>query len=288
MSTERRERLPKTLYQEALAVRPLTTAATEALVLLQNDAWNAEEVAALVRLDPLTTAEVLCLSNTSTTEEPIAEVAECLSRLGQAASQSLLEAASNRQEELPNQDAYGLLPNTFWVHSLSVGVLAEGLAAKVGGVEDAFVAGLLHDIGRIPMSRQLDRQYPEFADQLLASPPQVTSIELETKLLGYHHAEVGAELLRSGRLPEAIAVACEFQHLPSQAPEPHRRLAAIVHTADLYAASVGLGAGTVGLRQRIDPEGLEALGLGPMDVEPMLAAHVEEVAALTRIWLTDD
>ncbi len=117
--------------------------------------------------------------------------------------------------------------DSFWNHSLHVGILSHTLAGEINQCDssDAFAAGLLHDIGHIV--NLLDIQLP--AQENLCSDQRSSNSD---------HANVGASLARQWNLPENIIEAIEYHHKPLSATlEP--KLAALVHIADVVSDRLG-------------------------------------------------
>jgi len=123
----------------------------------------------------------------------------------------------------------------FWEHSLLTGLVARALCRHRGdhGVESRFVAGLLHDVGKLLMCRRV----PELARHALARATyeQLPLPEAEQEALGFDHAEVGGLLLAAWRLPEPLVVAARWHHAPELAPALWRDEALIVHLANVLA-----------------------------------------------------
>ncbi len=123
----------------------------------------------------------------------------------------------------------------FWRHSLTAGLVARGIAEarRDGAAESRFVAGLLHDVGKLLLCRRV----PELARHALARATyeQIPLPEAEREALGFDHAEVGGALLEAWRLPEPLVVAARWHHAPELAPELWREDALITHLANVLA-----------------------------------------------------
>ncbi len=119
----------------------------------------------------------------------------------------------------------------FWRHGLLCAALARHLALARGiDGEIAYMAGLMHDVGRLAMLMQ----YPHETDVLLRlrSGEDEQGIEDESERFGFDHAQVGGALLELWELPERIVVAAQ-RH--ADATEPEEALCASVWQANLYA-----------------------------------------------------
>jgi len=101
---------------------------------------------------------------------------------------------------------------TFWRHSIYCAVIARLLAShlQLPNRERYFLSGLLHDIGALVIYHRLPELAREALSQVKFNDAELTSEE--RKLLGFDHAQVGAELLRNWRLPENLITAVENHH----------------------------------------------------------------------------
>src|SRR6201991_2192655 len=153
-----------------------------------------------------------------------------------------------------------LKPERFRVHALATQRAADQIARTVGWVErdELAVAALLHDIGRLVISR-LHPGYKVYFDAISRTPEQ--RLRDERDQLGIDHALVGGVLARRWNLPQRIAVAIERHHA-----EDAEGLAAMVATADMVAHySQGEAISPDRLRA-----GAERCGLGPDALRELL------------------
>ena len=134
-------------------------------------------------------------------------------------------------------DGFTLLE--LWKHSLACGVIMEQGGRQVKG-RDHFIAGMLHDIGKFIIRLR----WPDHFDEILrlVEEESKTMCEAERELLGITHADVGYELARKWELPPTIGTSIAFHHHPSRTMQ-HRRLASLVHVADIMAHTLDIGHG---------------------------------------------
>ncbi len=121
-------------------------------------------------------------------------------------------------------------------HSLLVGKLAREIVLTETNVrsmeEDALIAGLLHDIGKLILL-----QDPERYNQVLAHSQERSCdhFQAEYEIMGASHAEVGAYLLDLWGMPEPVVQAIAFHHNPSKALETNFSVLTAVHVANALA-----------------------------------------------------
>lgn len=130
-------------------------------------------------------------------------------------------------------------PDTFWRYSVAVGSLAE-LIAKVERRphEEAFTAGVLHNIGRLA----LDQDYPHLLREAIeyAREHGVRLSEAERTVLGFTSTELGGGLALSWNFPEPLARAVALHDANVYLLEDPRSLEGIVRRARAFAAAIGL------------------------------------------------
>jgi HD-like signal output (HDOD) protein len=148
---------------------------------------------------------------------------------------------------------------TFWLHGLATGVAARVIGMRCGDihVERLFVAGVLHDVGRLLIYRAV----PDLARDILRSRCEgELSLEVERKLLGFDHADVGGALLHAWNLPESLEDAVACHHRPAEDPRSPRA-SATVHVADIVAHALEAGSSGERLVPPLDSVAWERLGL---------------------------
>jgi putative nucleotidyltransferase with HDIG domain len=148
----------------------------------------------------------------------------------------------------------------FWRHAIACALCARALARRVGiPAEQAFVAGLLHDLGRLVLVTRFPEHYAEVLAQrgLRDCPLQ----EAERAVLGIDHAQVGRALAQHWRIPEAICRAIGNHHQPMQ--QDFGDLPAIVHVANAVAHGLDLAGDEDDLVPELVPGAWDSMRLDP-------------------------
>ena len=162
---------------------------------------------------------------------------------------------------------------SFWQHSVGCAMAARSLAL-MGGLLDAdrhFVAGMLHDVGRLAMLQIMADDLAAFVrDARSAARP---THALEKERLGFTHADVGEALLAAWGLPQARSDLVAAHHVP-MASRSGLREAAPLHLADVVAHALCLGESGNPFVPPPDFRAWDALGLEPGAL-PRLAAEIE-------------
>ncbi len=139
-------------------------------------------------------------------------------------------------------DGYGLEAGDMWRHSIAVACMAGEIAAAVAAdaFDNAYMAGLLHDVGKIILDPYVKERKMLF-DHYYASHPEKTVQDAERDILGFDHATIAALICNKWNLPRSISFGIRHHHQPSAAGG--YQLSHIVHLADHIAIQAGMGGG---------------------------------------------
>ncbi|MDG1894353.1 MAG: HDOD domain-containing protein [Fuerstiella sp.] len=115
--------------------------------------------------------------------------------------------------------AFGLTPETYWSHCVTVLTFAEEMASKkVARFGENFsTAALLHDFGKLVLSEHLT---PEHRELLRQGTSGCSMVEHESRVLSVNHAEVTAVVTQSWDLPEDLVKAVQYHHSPAEFDHP--------------------------------------------------------------------
>jgi len=167
----------------------------------------------------------------------------------------------------------------FNMHSAAVALLSDMLAQRlpVAYPEGAFVAGLLHDVGRLLMALSLPAEYERIAD--LYNPGRRTLVDCEREVVGFTHPDLSAAALQFWKLPEEIGVAVRDHHSSPAESEQGIPLSHVLDAANQYANSVGVSI-LVANHDASDPGAVELLGLDTRQLQELLVEFREENNAM--------
>jgi HD-like signal output (HDOD) protein len=170
----------------------------------------------------------------------------------------------------------------FFKHCLSCGILSRILAAhlNIQYTEQFFVAGLLHDIGRVIIFKYFPQQATALLKESLSSGQLLYAIE--PKLLGCRHTHVGRDLFNKWKLPYSLENSTYYHHTPSRAPDPVK--AGVIHLADLCIHGLGLGSSGEVLVPPLDEKCYNSLGITPGDLKAVLPKALLQLNTLESVF----
>lgn len=209
----------KTLVSQMSALPSLPSLYFRVMEELQSPDASAERIGEIVAMDPGMTAKLLQLVNSAFfgISRKIANPTEAVQFLGVGTVRSLaltIHAFSCFDQSRLAEFSF----ERIWNHSLTAGVFAKKMS-QLEGVEtntadEAFIAGLLHDIGKLMLISNRTDEYRAVLALMQQKPINVNEAELMT--FGATHAEVGAYLLGLWGLPIPVVEAVAMHHEPSR------------------------------------------------------------------------
>jgi HD-like signal output (HDOD) protein len=202
------------------------------LAALCNPALGLREVSGLVVADPGIAARVLKVANSSFYGRPrhIDTVDRAVTLMGVDAVRGVAAAAC-LDRAIPSRGEVGLLdPSSLVRHSVTAALSAEQLARlrRPQMASEAFIAGLLHDLGAIIQARIDPDGVHRMLEALRANPMQDLR-ELESRHVSVSQERCAAVLFESWQLPPGLTESARHHHHPLEAPGEHRTLTAFVY-----------------------------------------------------------
>lgn len=218
---------------------PLPAVVADLMNNLGRDDTGARLLADKIAQDQALTAKTLRLANSSFygMQRKVATIQQAIAIVGFNSVHALVTAVSIIGK-FAEAGGSGFDFQAFWRHSLGVAVCAKTLARHAHVNPDhAFIAGLLHDIGRLVLITHSPPAYQQVLDHRRAKDCML--IEAERAVLGSDHARVGRALAEHWKFPAAVQRAIEDHEVPGS-PETGS-LVPVVHVADAIAHALDLG-----------------------------------------------
>lgn len=208
----------------------------EVIACLQNPNASLPDVGKVISKDPSMTATLLKLVSSAFfgLSKPVSSVERAVSFIGLDTLITLV-LAQGIFKEAPPINVAGFSIESLWQHSLQTAGAARIIATQEGlpkaAVDDAFLAGMLHDIGKLVLAQCV----PEAYSEVIQSTGTSYASTVEQRLLLTTHADVGAYLLGLWGLTDSVVEAVAFHECPGKAPTEVFGLPAILHAADRLA-----------------------------------------------------
>jgi len=223
----------------------LSTTVTKVLEVCNTPSTSANDLNRVIALDPVLTGQVLKLINSAYYSLPnqINSLTRAIIMLGINTVKNLALSTAVLGS-MGKQDSFrSLSMDAFWTHSLCVGVMAKALA-KLKGIpgmmqEEFFVAGLLHDLGKIPLNNCFAEEYRQALE--LSALEQGSLTKSEEVLLGFDHSRAGKMIAEKWQLNQALTELLRFHHTPENASADNRQLVSVVALANTYANLFDVG-----------------------------------------------
>jgi HD-like signal output (HDOD) protein len=273
-----RDRLAKTL--EAVDNLPtLPSVVLELESVLRDDESSADDVAEVIGTDMSLASNMLRIVNSVAfmgRAGEITDIRNAVARLGLKEVRNLVYSlAISKSLKDFGKD---LDHENFWKHSFVAAVATNtviGYCKAPIQVEksEAYLAGLLHDIGILFMDQYFHEEFVNAQEQSISSG--VPLEQVERKELDMDHGEVGGALLDTWNIPESIVEAVRWHHQPENAPEDYLTLIRIVHITEFICTCLGIGDAGDGQTRGFDDSSWDALGLNVDDI-PKIIKSVED------------
>ena len=233
------------------------------MAVTESEESTAEDLAEVISTDQALSAKLLKTVNSPFygIRREILSVQDCVVMLGfnsvkqVATAISVFDTLGKGKDD--QYDQQGL-----WRHSLAAATIANHFDLQHRPtneeVRGAYLAGLLHDIGKAVLNQLAPDQMAAIMQDVVGGGTPY--LEAEEKLLGVTHCHIGLWTATAWNFPPALTKSIYHHHSPQECPEP-RILAQITHTADALANNLGYPSPGNPGNVEIDPGAVEAMGI---------------------------
>jgi putative nucleotidyltransferase with HDIG domain len=258
----------------------LSTTMAKVQEVCNNPHTSSADLSRVISLDPVLVGRMLKLVNSAYygSEPQVTNLVRAVIMLGINTVKNLALSSAVMGDFNP-KEFQGLDAEGYWRHSLCVGVAAKLIARKRGVdpklLEEYFTAGLLHDIGKIPLNAALPRGY--LLAMKDADSRSIPLFQGETENLGLNHNEAGALVVQAWRIEGALGDAVIHHHAYTEYAGEHKELLYSIVAANYFASLMEIGFS--GSRHPRKPETVvwETLGLAWEDLEEIKPIVDEEI-----------
>lgn len=261
---------------------------------IKSDSADVNSVSSILEVDASLSADILKAINSAAygLRAPVSALTQAISLLGFGEVSNIVLAVKVLEQFPPGKANKALEPKRFWEHSLATACAARVVSRYSVGVskenkDDSFIAGLLHDMGKLVEMRY----FPEdFQRAVLLCRKELLTIEMaEKKVFEFSHQDVGAFLADKWNMSRNLVKSLEMHNTPWDLDEEDDgfQLVSIIHIADVIARFLGLGSGGDPFVPAFHPYCFTYLDLSMEDVDQILSetkqAYEELLPMLSRV-----
>jgi len=236
---QRRERT-ELILKKVNTLAPLPKILQEVLQLLNDINTSPHTLSKAISKDQSVVLKILTIANSPFygLSKRVSSIEFAIMILGYDEIRNIVSALS-LMESMKNKSDQYLDQKVFWMHSYLTATIAKKLAMDLGLEKhgEAFIAGLLHDLGISVVHRFMHSDFVTIHDMVANG---INYNDAEAQVLGLTHGEIGESLLKYWNIPELITDVVKYHHQPNlsqQAPT----LASVVHLADYMTQMLKMG-----------------------------------------------
>ena len=223
-------------------LKPLPTTSQAILKIVENPEATAQQVIDVIKTDQALAADVISMANSAAMGYRVtcSSIETAVVRLGFKRVRSLALKSFSNGPLSRRLMGYKLEKGVLWEHSLITARYSDLIARIISypDPEDAYTAGLLHDMGKLMLDQYILEDYQIILD--LTQKKNKHLWEIEEELFGLDHAMIGGLMAEKWNLPPNLVDGIRFHHMPSLS-SAHRKLVAIVNIANALTPAIGDG-----------------------------------------------
>jgi putative nucleotidyltransferase with HDIG domain len=243
-SEEKQKKLKKLVTMvnrsEIASIKSIVSGVVRIINDPKSSIWDLKEI---VEIDPPLAAKVLKVAN-SVYYSPPKEIGEIKQALIWIGFDTLKEMALSQKVSgifSKNGSMEGFSIQSLWKHCVAVALITKMIYRREFRERgaNAYVAGLLHDIGIIVESQFLQNDFSQVLSKIKNEKKNLS--EAEHEVLGLHHADIGMAIAENWNLPPEIVAAIGYHDSPLEAEQDSSRLASTLYVAEYCSQNSGIG-----------------------------------------------
>jgi HD-like signal output (HDOD) protein len=253
--------------------------------LVEDPTSTAQDLHNIISNDPALCSRILKVVNSAFYGLPrqIGSINRAIVLLGLNAVKNIAIAASLAKLFRGGELCAQFSARDLWIHSIAAATGSKLICdqLKLGLPDEAFLAGLIHDIGVMVEMQAMRQKLAEVFGELKFDGngvPQSDMRELEQRILGANHEAFGAALCEAWKFPKSFAYVAGHHHDPAQLPAANRTLATVVYIADRLVADLGCGFRGDLISTQIDPALRDEISMTTEDIESVKTRLPQAIA----------
>lgn len=281
--------LPQELQNELQRIQEVSSlpeVTARIVQVVEDPKATAHDMHEIVRTDPALAAKILKVVNSAFYGLPsqIASLDRAILMLGLSAVKNIALAASLSRLFKADAVSEQFAARDLWRHCIAVGVCARLLGQRTcwAQSDEAFVAGLVHDLGLIVAQQLFPDCLNDIAERCYNTPQDFCAVERE--LLGADHQAVGQAIAARWKFPPGLQAVISHHHRPLELPVEFQRMAATIFVADALCCRAQHGFWLSGQTQEINEAVLKVVGIEAEQLDSVLDELPERVDEAERIF----
>jgi len=268
----------------------LPTTVSKILQICNDPKTSPSDLNQVISLDPVLMGKVMRLINSAYYSLPnqITSLVRAIIMLGINTVKNLAISTAILGNLGKKNNFQALNMNGFWRHSIGVGVTSKMIARyrKVDStlLEGYFVAGLLHDLGKIPLNNKMSKEYIEAIS--LTDKEHIPLYKSEERVIEVNHSEVGKLIIESWKLGKDIEDAVFYHHTVEDYRGEFMDVVYTVAAANIFANTFEIGFSGDRYPEKLPPGIFQYLGINwdyLEDIEDNVNAEIEKAQIFLRV-----
>ena len=276
------QNLTKKILQTMKDLPPMPQVIIKAQEIMANSNSDTNEIARLIETDPAIATKVLKLANSAYygLSRKVTSIRHASVILGYKNLRQIISIASFSTFLGKSLPGYGFESDDFWKHCLAVALSSKTIAENKNPnfENEAHVAGLIHDVGKIVLEPYVLKNKEKF-DAFLENENE-TFVNAEKQILGLDHAEIASEICKRWNIPQAITFSINHHHSPSLSNGD--LLSHILHVADYIAIKCGIGYDCDDVIYQLEDGTMDYVDIQTEDISDIMSVVIESMVKLAN------
>ncbi|MBP7935616.1 MAG: HDOD domain-containing protein [Phycisphaerae bacterium] len=249
---------------------------------------TARDLHHIIKNDPALATKIMKVVNSAFYGLPgqVSDLDRAIVLLGLSAVKNIAISASISRLFTSDKMSDKFSARDLWKHSVAVGVATRQFCCLIGKkafAEEAFLGGLIHDLGLLVQRQAFTDQFAEVIQ--VASKGETRFCQAEAEIIGADHQVLGAALAAKWKFPRGLQTVLGYHHHITNLSEDHRILPSIVYVGDVLCCHERIGFHLTAEGQPLDSGLLESVGLTEADLNKVREELPELIVAVEDILM---